>query len=143
MIEAISNLISGTPPIAPPANLEKWTNASGGTLEAGVVVKLDGTGGDVDEASTDCSDAFGVTLEEADDGDEIRIQYITSGTVFRGPIDVDSAEVGHTVDLNSDRDGFDGTDEANESGFLVLKVHEDDDGDTDYVEGVFLAGQFI
>lgn len=137
MIQAIRNYISGTPPVAPPGDRERFEADE--ALEEGAVVQLK-DGGDVEKCSANGSDAFGITLEEADAEDKVRIQYIMPGTVLKGELENEGdTDVGQKCGLNGDRNKFDGNVGGN---FLVLRKYEDDH-DQYWAEGVFVSAAFF
>ena len=139
MLQIVGSVVTGTPAVSPPGDLERYKNASGSTIEAGVAVQLSGgTGneGELDLASADGSDVFGITLEEIENDDYGRIQILAPGMIVKGLADAE-ADIGNTVGLNDSSDGFDNGDN---SAFLVIKVGEDEDGDLKLVWAVPVGG---
>lgn len=141
MIEAVKSLLTNTPPVAPPKDLEMFKCGQADGLEAGVAVKIesgDKNEATVEEASVDGSDMIGITTSEAEDDDDyVRIQYVMPGIVLRGVAD-SAKDIGDTVGLNSDRDGFD---DGTEGCFKVIKVEQDEDDDWKIVYVVPINGE--
>lgn len=119
MIQAVMNLISGTPPVAAPKDVSKYeVNAD---TDEGEVVKLNNDG-TVEPSAQDLTDAYGIALEDGESAtdDEIRVQIIVPGVVLKGEVD-QAVTVGTDVGLNGDRDGFDN----GQTGAIVIKYQAD------------------
>jgi len=141
MIQVVRSLLTGMPPVAAPGDLELYECGNADGLDEGVVVQISSGSENVatvDLADEDASNAFGITVDEAeDDNDTVRVQIITSGMVLKGEAD-SAVDVGDTVQLNSDRDGFD---DGTGSAFYVIDVEKDNDGDWKVAHVVPISGQ--
>lgn len=121
MIQAVANLLTGSPPVAAPANLEKFECAA--NVTAGQVVKLN-VNGTVQKAvhTDDFADAFGIALEDglSATDDKIRVQYIVPGVVLMGS-HATAQTIGTEVGLHEDADRFD----VSNDGAIVIKYKAD------------------
>lgn len=139
MLRVIGSIVTGTPAVAPPKDLERYQNKAGSDLDEGVAVQLSGGDdnvGELDEADQDGSNMFGITLEEIEDDAFGRVQMVAPGMIIKGEADAE-ADVGDTVGLNSDRDGFD---DGSNGAFLVIRVEKDEDGDYKVLSVVPIGG---
>jgi len=125
MILTVMNLISGTPPVAPPKDVQKFEVND--DVDEGEAVKLN-TDGTVEHCAQDMTDIFGIALESgvAADDDEIRVQIVLPGVVLKGEVDT-AVTVGTDVGLHGDRDSFI---EAQTGGIVIR--YEADVGEWDH-----------
>ena len=119
MFQAVTNIISGMPPVAPPKDVEPFTMANAEAAYAGRVYKF--SGGVLTLASGTDKNAAVILVESADaatPGAKVRGFWITPGTVFKTKITNkngtalttlhSSFKVGATVNINDTGDGVDG-----------------------------------
>lgn len=122
MIRVVANLISGTPPVAPPMDLGAFV--ADATLAEGTVVKLSASG-KLGVAAQTMANAFGIALNAGtkDAATPMRVQLILPGTVLKGPVSA-KVSVGTAVGLATTGASF----VTNKTGCVVLKYWVQDDG---------------
>ncbi len=127
----VRNMISNMSPIAPPKDITKFEVNGSDEVSAGDVLEFDG--GEVTLA-TGTSEALAViALEDGkgDDDDEIRVQWISPGAVYKCPVNgtFASLAIGKTYAVHSDSSSLA---QGTEHGPLTL-IGTDDDSESAYV----------
>ncbi len=84
MFKPVMNLISGSPPIAPPKDHVSFEVEGGEAVEEGSVVEIDANE-EINTAAATTNTAALIALEDGDEGEFIRCYWITPGTVFKVP----------------------------------------------------------
>lgn len=135
-LQIVYNLRGGGSPVAAPDDNSRF-HAEGADLDEGVAVKVSASGsaggtGKAEKATATGVDAVAITAAEADENDEVRLQWLLPGDVLKGEADSE-LEVGDTCQFNSDLDGFDNGTGTN---ILVIRTEEDNDEDHKVVYGV-------
>ncbi len=127
----VGSLITGTPPIAPPANLEKFECSA--NVNAGELVKLEANGM-VSKCNTNMTDCFGLALEDglSADDDKIRVAILMPGVIAKAPAE-GATQVGDTVGPNSDLNGFD---DGSLATWIVLRYEADFEGESHMIWAV-------
>ena len=131
----VRNLASNHSPVAAPKDVTSYKIAGSDSVSMGDALMFDGNG-DVTLATTDEEEIAVIALEdgEGDDDDEIRVQWVLPGHVYKCPsTSVDDTVVGNTYQLEDS----DGLNQASENGPLTV-VGKDSDGN--YVLVAFNSG---
>lgn len=122
---AVSNYISGKPPLAPPKDNYPF-EVDETSMSAGQVAYLDSSGV-LKHATDDRDDCAVIVLEDGDDGDEVRCEWILPGTVYKTTVNEGTAAsvvLGGNYEISSD---YLGVNETNPGPLTVVMQDPDDD----------------
>ena len=138
--------MAGKVPVAPPKDNYPFEAKSGTEPEAGKVYSYDGNNETLVEAADAEDEAIVIAVDDADDGEDFRGQYILPGMVYRAdcagtgePTHIKEGVVG--MQLNDAEEVKDSDD--TDGPLTILRVYQSDhDDDTYYADVVFCKSAF-
>jgi len=80
----VRNLTSNHSPVAAPKDVTKYKIASGQGADMGSVMRF--SSGELNKVTSEEEDAAVVLLEDGDGEDEVRVQWILPGHVYKAPV---------------------------------------------------------
>jgi len=128
---AVSNLISGKPPVAPPKDNYPF-EVDETTMSAGQVAYL--SNGLLKHGTDDRDTCAVIVLEDGEDGDDVQCEWILPGTVYKTTVNEGTASsivLGDSYEISSDYLG------VNQGASGPLTVIRQDPNNDDIVWVVF------
>jgi len=133
LFKQIGSLHGGAVPVAPPKDNRPFEAESGTEIEKGAVYKFDSDGKAIDVDGDDDDDGVAIlALEDADDGEKFRGQWITPTEIYQASVQGDGTDHNYEgrIGVRLHTDGKSVSDVEDVEGPLtIIKLIEIDDDD--------------